>query len=240
MSYFKLHWHDHSFETKGSPPLLLHQINLLTMSRSFTSVAIVILVASLSITAKAQRPDKLYTMSGLGFSFPVGETSDYFKPKFSTSLGINLGLGNGGLFLYPKVSLHAYAFNEQTPDAGYNYLLQKGRSTTYLLNLALGYRKISGKFAFYGFAGGGGGVILTPRITVNASSLQAELDNKSNSMGIFEGGAGTEYNIGGAALFIEASYMHGFSKIQNRDFAAVPIAVGIKPNLSKLFNKKRG
>lgn len=183
------------------------------------------------------RPDKLYSMSGLGFSFPVGETADYLTPKFSTSIGLNLGLGKGGLFLYPKASLHAYGFNEITPDAGYSYALQKGRATTYLLNIALGYRKMSGKFAFYGFAGGGGGIILTPRITVNQASLQAELDNKSNGMGMIEAGAGTEYNIGGAVLFVEASYMNGFSKIQNRNFSAVPISVGIKPNLSKLFNK---
>ena len=183
------------------------------------------------------RTDKLYSMSGFGFAFPIGETSDYLKPKFSTSLGINLGLGNGGLFLYPKLSLHAYSFNEITPDAGYNHTLQKGRATTYLLNVALGYRKITGKFAFYGFAGGGGGFILTPRITVNSNSLQAELDNKSNSMGIIEAGAGTEYNMGGAALFLEASYMHGFNDIQNRNFSTAPITIGIKPNLSKLLNK---
>ncbi len=52
-----------------------------------------------------------------------------------------------------------------------------------------------------------------------------------------EGGAGMEYNIGGAAIFIEASYMYGFSKIQNLVFNAVPISIGIKPNLSKLLNK---
>ncbi len=197
-------------------------------------------MASLQVKAQDSdtRPDKLYTMSGIGFSFPVGETGDYLKPKFSTSLGLNLGLGNSGLFLYPKVSLHAYAYQELTPDAGYTHTLQKGRVTTYLLNVALGYRKIAGKFAFYGFAGGGGGIILTPRITINQAALTAELDNKSNSMGIVEGGLGTEYNLGGAALFVEASYMHGFSEIQNRSFNVAPITVGIKPNLSKLLNKK--
>ncbi len=182
-----------------------------------------------------QRPDKLYSMSGIGFAFPVGETSAYLKPKFSTSLGLNLGLGNKGLFLYPKVSLHAYGYNEITADPGYTYALQKARSTTYLLNLALGYRKISGKFAWYGFAGGGGGIILTPRVTVNAGNQQAKLDNKNNGMGMIEAGAGTEYNIGGASIFIEASYMHGFNQLQNRSFNTVPIAIGIKPNLSKLL-----
>ena len=212
------------------------------MKNYFLSIAIFGVIVTATNQSKAQdnsvRQDKLYTMSGLGFSFPVGQTSDYFKPKFSTSIGINLGLGNSGLFFYPKASLHAYSFNELTPDAGYNVALQKGRATTYLLNLALGYRKISGKFAFYGFAGGGGGIILIPRATVNAQTAQVELDNKSNGMGMIEAGAGTEYNIGGAALFIEASYMNGFSKIQNRNFMAVPLSIGIKPNLSKLFNKK--
>lgn len=184
------------------------------------------------------RTDKLYTMSGFGFAFPIGETADYLSPKFSTSLGINLGLGNGGFFVYPKASLHAYEFNEISPDAGYSYTLQKGRATTYLLNLALGYRKIIGKFALYSFAGGGGGFILTPRITVNTGTNSAELDNKSNAMGIIEVGAGTEYNIGGASLFLEAGYMNGFNKIQDRNFKSLPITIGIKPNLSKLFNKK--
>ena len=196
------------------------------------------LIISSKQTYSQERTDKLYSMSGFGFALPIGETADYLKPKFSTSLGLNLGLGNGGLFLYPKVSLHAYEFNEITPDGGYNYALQKGRATTYLLNVAMGYRKITGKFAFYGFAGGGGGFILTPRVTVNSGSMQATLDNKSNTMGMIEAGAGTEYNIGGASLFIEASYMHGFNDIQNRNFSSAPITVGIKPNLSKLLNKK--
>jgi len=196
------------------------------------------LISVANAQAQTTRPDKLYSMSGFGFAFPIGETADYLKPKFSTSLGLNLGLGNGGLFLYPKVSLHAYSFNEITPDAGYNYKLQEGRATTYLLNVALGYRKITGKFAFYGFAGGGGGFILTPRVSVSSGNMQATLDNKSNNMGMIEAGAGTEYNIGGASLFIEAGYMHGFNKIQNRNFSSAPITVGIKPNLSKLLNKK--
>lgn len=218
--------------------LLVDKLSKMKKSKlTYILVGAVLLLSTTSIHAQESttRPDKLYTMSGIGFSFPVGETGDYLKPKFSTSLGLNLGLGKGGLFLYPKVSLHAYAYNELTPDAGYTYALQKARTTTYLLNVALGYRKISGKFAWYGFAGGGGGIILSPRVTVNPSTSQATLDNKNNGMGMIEGGAGTEYNIGGASLFIEVSYMHGFNKIQNRSFNAVPIAIGIKPNLSKLF-----
>lgn len=201
--------------------------------------ATILLCAAISFNTSAQtsRPDKLYSMSGIGFAFPMGQTSDYFKPKFSTSLGINLGLGNSGLFLYPKASLHAFTFNQITPDAGFNYTIQKGRSTTYLLNVALGYRKIVNKWAFYGFAGAGGGFILTPQAAVNPANLQVNMSNKSNALGIAEGGAGIEYNLGGANLFIEGSYMYGFKKIQDRTFNTVPISIGIKPNLSKLLSK---
>jgi hypothetical protein len=198
----------------------------------------ILLFSAVKLKAQATRPDKLYTMSGIGMSLPVGESADYLRPKISTSLGLNLGLGNSGLFLYPKVSLHVFAYDGITPDESFTYTVQNARSSTYLLNLALGCRKITGKFAFYGFAGGGGGLILTPTASVNATNMQVNMDNTSHGMGIIEVGGGTEYNIGGASLFIEASYMNGFNKIQNRNFTNVPIAIGIKPNLSKLFNKK--
>ncbi|TDG36053.1 autotransporter outer membrane beta-barrel domain-containing protein [Pedobacter changchengzhani] len=203
-----------------------------------TSIAIISISFSIRANAQNNRQDKLYTVSGVGFAIPVGETADYLTPKFSSSIGLNFGIGKGGLFLYPKVSLHAFGFNQITPDAGYTYTVQKGRATTYLLNVALGYRKIVNKWAFYGFAGAGGGIILTSQAAVNTSTLQVNMDNKSNSMGIIEAGAGLEYNIGGANLFAEADYMYGLSKIQNRSFNTVPISVGVKTNLSKLFNKK--
>ena len=199
--------------------------------------SLMILSINLFAQYNVERADKLYTMSSVGFSFPVGETADYLKPKFSSTLGLNLGIGNGGLFLYPKVSLHAYSYNELSTLPGYNFALQKGRATTYLLNVALGYRKTVGKLSYYGFAGGGGGVILTPRIEVNNLNQQATLSNKNNGMAILETGAGLEYNIGGAVLFAEASYMHGFSKIQNRSYNVAPLTVGLKPNLSKLLRK---
>jgi len=181
------------------------------------------------------RPDKFYTMSGFGFSFPVGESSDFMRPKFSTTVGVNLGLGDGGLFLYPKISLHVFGYDNFILNPDFNAQLLQGRATTYLLNVALGYRKIVNKFAFYGFAGAGGGFILTPRVSLNAATNTVTLNNKTNHMAIIEPGAGVEYNIGGANLFIESSYMHGIGKVGNQPFNAIPFTIGIKPNLSKLF-----
>ena len=189
-------------------------------------------------SAKAQtRSDKLYTVSGIGTSIPVGDASDIFGPKISTTLGLNLGLGNGGLFLYPKFSLHAFTYNAARPDEDFTYTAQNGRATTYLLNIALGYRKMVGNFAFYGFAGGGGGFILTPRAEVNNTTLQVNLSNQSHFMPMLEAGAGIEYRLGGLSVFTEVSYMNGFQKIQDRNFTTMPLTFGIKPNLSKLFNK---
>ncbi len=201
-------------------------------------IFLLVTLITINVNAQSDRPDQLYSSNGLGFSIPVGKTSDYFAPKFSTTFGLNIGLGNGGLFLYPKLSLHAYQFNQLVANEGYTYKVQKGRSTTYLLNVALGYRKIVDKWAFYGFAGGGGGFILTPQASVNAATLEVTMKNKSNGMAIGEAGGGIEYNIGAINLFAEVSYQHGFSNIQNEKFNSVPISIGIKPNLSKLFKKK--
>jgi hypothetical protein len=184
---------------------------------------------------KTLRPDKFYTMSGFGFSFPVGESAEFMRPKFSTTIGANLGLGNGGLFLYPKVSLHVFGYDNYITDPTYNYQLTQGRATTYLLNVALGYRKIVSKFAFYGYLGVGAGFVLTPRVAVNAENNTVLLNNKTNHMGTIEPGAGIEYNIGGANIFMESSFMHGLGDIGGQPFNAVPITIGIKPNLSKLF-----
>jgi len=177
-------------------------------------------------------------MSGFGLSFPVGGSSSFMTPKFSTTLGVNLGIGNSGLFIYPKLSLHVFGYDNRTPDLKYSYELQKGRSTTYLLSAALGYRKIINRFSFYGFIGGGGGFILTPRIMIDPASQVATLNNRTNHMAIIEPGAGIEYNIGGANLFAESSFMHGLSDVGGKPFNAVPLTVGIKPNLSHLFGKK--
>jgi hypothetical protein len=174
------------------------------------------------------RIDKFYTMSGFGFSFPVGGSANFMRPKFSTTIGANIGLGNGRLFLYPKISLHVFGYDNALTEQDFSYELEKGRSTTYIRN-----------FAFYGFLGGGAGFILTPRIAVNQATNIALLNNKTNHMGIIEPGAGIEYNIGGANLFIESSYMHGLGDIGGRPFNAMPVTIGIKPNLSRLFSKRK-
>lgn len=206
------------------------------MNRFLLLYLITLLLTNLTMPLRAQnRSDKLFTVSGIGTSMPVGLASDVFGPKISTTLGLNIGVGKNGLFLYPKLSLHALSYRGKIAEPGFTYTAQTGRATTYLLNLGLGYRKIVGKFAFYGFAGGGGGYILTPMVRVNDAAQQVKISNKTHFMPMLEVGAGTEFNLGGLSLFAEIGFMNGFKKIQDRGFTTMPLTFGIKPNLSRLF-----
>lgn len=206
------------------------------MNRFLLLYLITLLLTNLTMPLRAQnRSDKLFTVSGIGTSMPVGLASDVFGPKISTTLGLNIGVGKNGLFLYPKLSLHALSYRGKIAEPGFTYTAQTGRATTYLLNLGLGYRKIVGKFAFYGFAGGGGGYILTPMVRVNDAAQQVKISNKTHFMPMLEVGAGTEFNLGGLSLFAEIGLMNGFKKIQDRGFTTMPLTFGIKPNLSRLF-----
>ncbi len=205
------------------------------MTGKISKLFLFALIALIEVAyAQNTRTDKLYSVSGIGTSLPIGETSDYFNPKISTTLGANLGIGKGGLFIYPKFSLHAFSYGGIKPDDNYTFTAQKGRASTYLLNVALGYRKIVNKVAFYGYAGAGGGFILTPMTDVNNQTNQVTLKNKTHKMPMIELGTGVELNLGGLSAFTEVSLMNGFNKIQNRDFRSVPLTIGIKPNLSKV------
>lgn len=205
---------------------------------SILFILVILTGTRLCAQEKANRKDKMYFRSGFGFSFPVGDTQDYLSTKFSTSLGLTLALGKGPLFLYPKLNLHAFGFNQLIAEPEYRDLAKNGRATTYLLNMALGYRKTADKFGFYGFLGAGGGMILTPRLKLTEDEGIATLTNKASGMPIAETGGGIDYSLGPAALiFFEASYLRGFTKVQGKNFQSVPLNFGVKTNISKLFFK---
>lgn len=212
---------------------IIHIAGRTALKQFALATAVFTLVFFVSNRASAQSDDKpvpdsvrtdlLYSMSGFGFAFPIGATGDYFSPRFSTDLGLNIGLGKKGLFLYPKVSLQAYRYDEIYPEQGFSTRLEAGRATTYLANIMLGYRYTSGHLGVYGFAGGGGGLILTSQIRVSPDAGVATMNNRNNWMPTVEAGGGLEYSLGDAVLFIEGSYLRGFTDIQGRTFNAVPV-----------------
>ncbi len=52
-------------------------------------IFLLVTLITINVNAQSDRPDQLYSSNGLGFSIPVGKTSDYFAPKFSTTFGLN-------------------------------------------------------------------------------------------------------------------------------------------------------
>jgi hypothetical protein len=182
------------------------------------------------------RYNKVFFRSGFGFSLPVAESRTYFKPKFSTSLGGMIFLGKDQLFLYPRLGLNAYSYNQQTGE-GLESRILNGRSTTYLLSVDLGYRKTFNRIALYGFAGTGGGIILLPRISEPSGSA-ITMRNERNNIFLLEGGMGGDYSLGNVLVFIEGTYTQALNKLAGQTYQAIPLNIGFRTNVSKVFYKK--
>jgi hypothetical protein len=199
----------------------------------------ILLLTSIYCSAqnKVGRADKIYFRSGYGFSVPVAESSDYLKPKFSTSVGGMLFLGKGGLFLYPQLGLNAYTYDETELDPGSVNKIANGRATTYLLGINLGYRTAVNRIGFYGFGGGGPGIILVPKVS-NPDMGVITMKNISNTMMVMEAGIGGDYSFGNVLIFFEGAYTRALNKLEGQSYQAIPLNIGIRTNLTKVFFKK--
>lgn len=186
---------------------------------------------------KTIRQDKVYFRSGFGFSAPVGDSRNFLDAKFSTSLGGLIFLGAKNFFFYPKVGLNAYGYDQLKLDAGSTSRVIHSRSTTYLLSLDFGYRKAIKQFGVYGFGGAGGGFILVPKLRTPDAEV-ISMYNSSNLVSLLEGGLGGDYSFGNVLLFAEASYTHGLNKLEEQRYRAIPLSVGVRTNITKIFYKK--
>lgn len=204
--------------------------------RSYRICLVLVFLPLLSLAQdKTPRPDKIYFRSGFGFSIPVAESAEYLKPKFSTSLGGMVFLGEGQLFLYPRLGLNAYAYDQKFVE-GTEPRIQSGRSTTYLLSVDLGYRKTFDRIGLYGVAGGGGGFILLPRLSEPDGSA-ITMRNKSNNIVLLEAGLGADYSFGNVFIFMEGTYTHALNKLDGQRYQAAPLYLGIRTNITKVFYK---
>ena len=199
------------------------------------------LISSICLTPVAgqetpKRNDKVYFRSGFGFSVPVAESRDFLDAKFSTSLGGLVFVGDKNLFVYPKIGLNAYGYDQLNLDAGAANRVIHGRSTTYLLSMDLGYRQTLKHFGFYGFGGAGGGIILLPKISDPEAEV-IRMYNSSNLITLLEAGIGTDYSFGNVLIFAEASYTHGLNKLEQQRYRAIPISMGVRTNITRIFFK---
>ena len=177
---------------------------------------------------------KIYVVSGLGWGFALGETSDVLQAKFSNSLGLDISLANSRYFVYPSVDFLSYRYNQQEKDPDYRYDLQKGRSNFYMLNLAGGVRKQIKKLNLYAYAGPGAGVVVEPRARVSEEKARVVVENTSHITPTLRGGVGADYKIGGFFLFMEAGWLHHFREIQNRQVNLISLYGGLKTDVTKL------
>lgn len=185
----------------------------------------------------SSRSDKVYFRSGFGLSVPVGTSRDYLNPKFSTSLGGLFFLNGNNTFLYPKIGLNAYGYDQLNVDPGSDNRIVHGRSTTYLLVMNYGYRKVFSRLGFYGFGGGGGGVILVPKVRIPDTEM-IRIYNKSNLITLLEAGFGADYSFGNILLFAEGSYTHGLNKLEQQRYQAIPLSFGVRTNITKIFYRR--
>ena len=180
---------------------------------------------------------KVYVVSGLGWGFAVGETSEVLQAKFSNSLGLDISLANRHYFLYPSVDFLSYRYNQQVHDPDYPYDLEKGRSNFYILNLAGGVRKQIEKLNIYAYAGPGAGVVVEPRARVSEGQKRVIIENTTHLTPTLRAGVGADYKIGNFFLFLEAGWLHNFRNIQDRQVNLLSLYGGLKTDVTTLKNK---
>lgn len=206
------------------------------------SLRIVLFLLLLTGTVRAQtgadtiHHRKVYVVSGLGWGFAVGETSEVLQAKFSNSLGLDISLANRHYFVYPSVDFLSYKYNQQVHDPDYPYDLERGRSNFYILNLAGGIRKQVEKLNLYAYAGPGAGVVVEPRARVSEAQQRVVIENAAHITPTLRAGMGADYKIGNFFLFIEAGWLHNFRKIQERQVNLLSLYGGLKTDVTTLKN----
>ncbi|MFC3196150.1 hypothetical protein ACFOET_00855 [Parapedobacter deserti] len=179
---------------------------------------------------------KVFVISGLGWGFALGETSEVLQAKFSNSLGLDISLPNRHYFLYPTVDFLTFRYNQQEHDPDYAYDLEKGRSNFYILNLAGGIRRQLGRLNTYAYAGPGAGVVVEPRAAVSTDQSRVTIENITHITPTVRAGVGADYKIGGFFLFIEAGWLHNFRNIQERQVNIISLYGGLKTDVTALKN----
>ncbi|WP_257656802.1 hypothetical protein [Parapedobacter lycopersici] len=180
---------------------------------------------------------KIYAVSGLGWGFSLGETSDVLRPKFSNSLGLDISLANRHYFVYPTVDFLTFEYNQQENDPAYPYSLEKGRGNIYILNLAGGIRKQVEKLNLYAYAGPGIGLMSEPRAEVVSEPATVKINTVFYVTPSLRGGVGADYKLGGFFVFLEAGWLHPFRRMQDRQVHVLSLFGGLKTDITVLKDK---
>lgn len=186
----------------------------------------------------AQTPDlsptrRVFVVSGMGFGFPMGGIKETLKPKFSSSIGLNIPT-RGALFFYPVVDFLRFGYYERLPDENYTHRIQNGTSNLYGLSFMPGYSKSFGSLTTYAYAGPSLHWVHEPRSGVDASAGEVSIEKFKYFTAGGRAGAGAHYRAGNFYLFLETSWVGNFHGIQDHRVNVLNVFAGLKTDVTDL------
>lgn len=180
---------------------------------------------------------EVHIINGMGWGFPLGRTSEVLSPKYSTNTSIYVSLKNKNFYLLPSMDFLAFNYNQKKADPDFTYLLEKGRSNFYVINLSAGARKSIGHWGFSGYFGPGGALITEPRAELDQSVATVRIRNARHLTPTIRTGANVEYKLGNFYLYLETSWLHHFTHMQDRPVNVITVYGGLKTNITVFADK---
>lgn len=195
------------------------------------------LICAGSLCAQNTTPEaRVFVASGMGFGFPAGKIKQTLKPKFSSSVGLNIPT-QGKLFYYPALEFLRFGYDEQISSPEYTYRLRKGTANIYNLSFMPGYAETLGHLKLYGFAGPSLQWVHEPRSRVDASAGLVHLEKIKYFTGGARAGLGAHYRSGNFYLFIETSWEHNFHDMQGQSVHVITLFGGLKTDVTTVAEK---
>ncbi len=196
----------------------------------------------LTISAKGQSDAdtlhyrKIYYMAGTGLSFPIGKTKEALSPKlFVGSMGLDIALKNPNYFLLPTLYMLTFGYDQQLQDPDYNYMIENGTCSFYMLSLAAGKRKQMDRLNAFVYVGPAVGLVNEPRGNLVGETIKME--DKKFITAAAKIGIGADYKFKGFFLGGEIGYMHNLKKIEGNRAQFLTIMVGLKSDITSLSQK---
>ncbi|PRY49539.1 hypothetical protein B0I27_11195 [Arcticibacter pallidicorallinus] len=178
--------------------------------------------------------ERIFSVKGIGMAFPIGGVSDVLRPRFSSSIGLQILAKNRKHFLYPSLDYLNYKYDQINLESDYDYKTRNANATFYMGSIAYGYMKNIKKFRIFGSAGVGAGILNEPRSRIDVQAGEVNYSNKSSLSGIIKLNTGLDYGARRFKFFAELSYMQNTRKIQGHNLQTFAVNVGTKTNLFRL------
>ena len=179
---------------------------------------------------------KIYYMGGTGLSFPVGKAKEVLGTKFfSGSAGLDIALKDRQYFLSPTLYMLTFKYDQQIDDPKYNYMVENGRASFYMLSLTGGKRRQFKRLNTFAYIGPVLGLTFEPR--GNLENNLIKMSNKVSLTAAGKVGMGADYKFPGFFIGAEIGYMRHVKKIEGISMQFVTVMVGLKSDITSLSEK---